>query len=160
MKNKSIPCKNLFEENCAVLYALEDLGIRNVKQILDLRVYDLMNMNRMDPIRVEEVLTNLYQKLNANAGVDDAMYFGMMSQYFDFTGWRKKHKDYSKVTVADIVLSDDINLLALQHIYDLVRRNFFKSNEYDSREYKYLDYQDYLKITRKINRERKNASKL
>lgn len=122
----------------------DELGFRSLQQVLEMRVYDLMNMNRLNPIRVEEVITCLYRFLNNNPDVDRAMYEGTMSQDFDFASWRKKHKDSSQVIVSDIVLASDMNLKALQHIYDVVRNRFFKSDEYNWREYRYRDYKEYL----------------
>ena len=122
----------------------DELGFRSLQQVLEMRVYDLMNMNRLNPIRVEEIITCLYRFLNNNPDVDQAMYEGTMSQDFDFAAWRKKHKDSSRVIVSDIVLTNGMNLKALQHIYDVVRRRFFKSGEYNWHEYRYRDYKEYL----------------
>ena len=37
-----------------------DLGFRSLKQILDMRVFDLMNMQGLNAVRVEEVIICLY----------------------------------------------------------------------------------------------------
>lgn len=39
-----------------------DLGFRSLKQILDMRVFDLMNMQGLNAVRVEEVIICLYKK--------------------------------------------------------------------------------------------------
>ena len=126
----------------------DELGFRRLQQILNMRVYDLMNMNGLNPIRVEEVMTCLYRFLNNNPDVDLAMYEGTMRQPFNLPEWRKAHKDSSKVIVSDIVLCDEMNLKALQHIYDMIRSKFFKSDEYNWREYRYRDYKEYLDVVR------------
>ena len=41
-----------------------DLGFRSLKQILDMRVFDLMNMQGLNAVRVEEVIICLYKWLN------------------------------------------------------------------------------------------------
>lgn len=71
------------------------------------------------------------------------MYCGAMNQHFDYTGWRKIHRQLEKITVRDLVLTKDINLRAIQHFYDAIRKKFFKSREYDWCEYRYTNYQDY-----------------
>ena len=40
-----------------------DLGFRSLKQILDMRVFDLMNMQGLNAVRVEEVIICLFNDL-------------------------------------------------------------------------------------------------
>ena len=54
-----------------------DLGFRSLKQILDMRVFDLMNMQGLNAVRVEEVIICLYKWLNPNTAIDEAIYNGM-----------------------------------------------------------------------------------
>lgn len=51
-----------------------DLGFRSLKQILDMRVFDLMNMQGLNAVRVEEVIICLYKWLNPNTAIDEAIY--------------------------------------------------------------------------------------
>ena len=51
-----------------------DLGFRSLKQILDMRVFDLMNMQGLNAVRVEEVIICLYKWLNPNTAIDKAIY--------------------------------------------------------------------------------------
>lgn len=44
-----------------------DLGFHSLKQILDMRVFDL------NAVRVEEVIICLYKWLNPNTAIDEAM---------------------------------------------------------------------------------------
>lgn len=53
-----------------------DLGFRSLKQILDMRVFDLMNMQGLNAVRVEEVIICLYKWLNPNTAIDEAMPIG------------------------------------------------------------------------------------
>lgn len=53
-----------------------DLGFRSLKQILDMRVFDLMNMQGLNAVRVEEVIICLYKWLNPNTAIDEAMVSG------------------------------------------------------------------------------------
>lgn len=50
-----------------------DLGFRSLKQILDMRVFDLMNTQGLDAVRVEEIIICLYKWLNSNTAIDEAM---------------------------------------------------------------------------------------
>ena len=58
-----------------------DLGFRSLKQILDMRVFDLMNMQGLNAVRVEEVIICLYKWLNPNTAIDEAIYNGMIPLY-------------------------------------------------------------------------------
>ena len=129
--------------NRTVANYFDSLGFEHVDQVLDMRVFDLLNMNLLDAVRVEEIIVCLYRDLNPNITVDEAMYCGAMNQCFDYTGWRKIHRQLEKITVRDLVLTKDINLRAIQHFYDAIRKKFFKSREYDWCEYRYTNYQDY-----------------
>lgn len=51
-----------------------DLGFRSLKQILDMRIFDLMNMQGLNAVRVEEVIICLYKWLNPNTAIDEAIY--------------------------------------------------------------------------------------
>lgn len=51
-----------------------DLGFRSLKQILDMRVFDLMNMQGLNAVRVEEVIICLYKWLNPNTAIDEAKF--------------------------------------------------------------------------------------
>lgn len=55
-----------------------DLGFRSLKQILDMRVFDLMNMQGLNAVRVEEVIICLYKWLNPNTAIDEAIYNGIL----------------------------------------------------------------------------------
>ena len=53
-----------------------DLGFRSLKQILDMRVFDLMNMQGLNAVRVEEVIICLYKWLNPNIMANTGMRVG------------------------------------------------------------------------------------
>lgn len=140
-------------DNICVARYFDGLGFNSLQEVLDMRVFDLMNMNRLDAIRVEEIITCLYQFLNPNTAEDEAMNIGAMSQHFDYSAWRKVHKDLSQVTVEDLVFTEDINLKAIQHFYNAIRKKFFKSDEYSWKSYKFRDKKEYLAALRKRNKE-------
>ena len=87
--------------------------------------------------------------MNPNTDIDKAIYIGTMTQPFPYAPWRKKHRDLSEVKVRDLVLAPDINMQAIQHFYDSIRRAFFKSEEYNWREYRYRNWREYIACRRK-----------
>lgn len=125
------------------------LGFLSLKEILDMRVFDLMNIQGLDAVRVEEIIICLYKWLNPNTDIDEAIYIGTMTQPFPYAPWRKKHRNLSEVKVRDLVLAPDINMQAIQHFYDSIRRAFFKSEEYNWREYRYRNWREYIACRRK-----------
>ena len=68
----------LSEDNMCVADYFDGLGFTSLQDILDMRIFDLMNMNCLNAIRVEEIITCLYLFLNPNTAVDEAMYEGLM----------------------------------------------------------------------------------
>ena len=99
--------------NRTVANYFDSLGFEHLDQVLEMRVFDLLNMNLLDAVRVEEIIVCLYRSLNPNITVDEAMYCGAMNQCFDYTGWRKIHRQLEKITVRDLVLTENINLRAM-----------------------------------------------
>lgn len=69
----------LSEDNMCVADYFDGLGFTSLQDILDMRIFDLMNMNRLNAIRVEEIITCLYLFLNPNTAVDEAMYEGLIA---------------------------------------------------------------------------------
>ena len=109
-----------------------------------LRVYELLNMNRIDAEAARETIHMLYRVFNPNTLIDEGLEDGTIDQQFPFAIWRKKYPDLSVVTVRDLVMAPGINRRAIDRIYNRIIKAFFKSDEYNSREYRYLDYHDYL----------------
>ena len=126
-----------------------DIGFEKTEEIMDLRVFDLLNMNRVDAETAREMILALYRFYNPNTMVDEAMEQQLMDQYFPFAEWRKKHRNLSVITVRELVMAEDINRKAILHFYNSIQRAFYKSKEYSSREYRYLDYWDLLQDRRK-----------
>lgn len=131
-------------DNENVLGILYGLGFRTVSDILEMRIYDLMNMNRISRNRADSVLYLLYKYLNRNTQIDEALYNGMMKQPFDYTKWRKNHGKHHKILVRELILAPEMNEKALFHLIHIIVRAFFKSDEYNGREYAFYNYDDYL----------------
>ena len=114
-----------------------DVGFRQVKDVVDLRVFDLLNISRINNNRAEEMLLCIYHLLQPDRRIDEGIYNDEIDQYFSYREWKKKHQPLSGVTVREILTAEDLNEGALLRIFDGVTAAFYKSDEYNSREYRY-----------------------
>ena len=112
------------------------LGFKRIGEIMGIRFFDLLNLDRVDSIRAWEMVRCLYEFLNKNEEADKALEYQLADQYFPFAEWRKAHK-YKNARVVDLVLAFDMNERALLKLFENVTRAFYKSEEYNSRFYKY-----------------------
>ena len=135
----------LKEDEHYITDRLTGRGFRRTGELLDLRVYDLLNICRIHAEVAEETVLTLYRVCNPNAAADEAMELGLTGQTFPLAGWRKKHRDPSAVTVRDLVMADGINRRAVRRLYGSVLKAFYRSGEYDGREYRYVSYEDLLR---------------
>lgn len=76
-----------------------DDGFRWVKDVVDLRVFDLLNINRINNNRAEEMLLCIYHLLQPDRRIDEGIYYDEIDQYFSYREWKKKHQPLSGVTV-------------------------------------------------------------
>lgn len=114
-----------------------DVGFRRVKDVVDLRVFDLLNISRINNNRAEEMLLCIYHLLQPDRRIDEGIYYDEIDRYFSYREWKKKHQPLSGVTVREILTTEDLNEGALLRIFDGVTAAFYKSDEYNSREYRY-----------------------
>ena len=121
-----------------------DIGFVVAEEIMQLRVYDLLNLNRIDAETAKEAILLLYRIYNPNTSVDDGMDNGTIDQYFPFSAWRKKHPDLSIIKIRDLVMTEDINRRAIIRIWNRILKAFYKSEEYNCREYRFRDYYELL----------------
>ncbi len=135
--------KSVDKDNIYIVFDM--LGFKKVADVMQLRVFDLLNLNRINNNRAEEMLLCIYRLLYANQKLDDGIYNDEIDQYFSYREWKKEHKKLDQVTVSDILLTKGINRAALLRIYDGVTSAFYKSDEYNSRKYRYNDLKDLLK---------------
>ena len=126
--------------------ALEDACVETAEDVLDLRMFDLLNLNRIDAGRAEEILTVLYRQLNPNSLCDTLMSYGEAEQTFSVRKWTRNHRRMDSVTVGNIVLAEGINLRAIQRILDRICRAFYASDEYSPRQYRYVTLMDIRSI--------------
>ena len=118
------------------------LGFSSLDELMKLRMFDFLNLQSNDNYRAEEMLMCIYRFLYPDNSVDEAMYYGEIRQHFPYRSWRRKHKNLSEVTLADLLLPAGINEKAMQHLFDVVTVAFYKSEEYDSRQYRYASLQE------------------
>ena len=76
---------------------------------------------------------------------DEDIYNDEIDQYFSYREWKKKHQPLSGVTVREILTTEDLNEGALLRIFDGVTAAFYKSDEYNSREYRYSNLSELRK---------------
>ena len=122
-----------------------EVGFRQVKDVVDLRVFDLLNISRINNNRAEEMLLCIYHLLQPDRRIDEGIYNDEIDQYFSYREWKKKHQPLSGVTVREILTTEDLNEVALLRIFDGVTAAFYKSDEYNSREYRYSNLSELRK---------------
>lgn len=114
-----------------------DIGFRQIEDIIELRVFDLLNISRINNNKAEEMLLCIYHLIQPDRRIDEGIYNNEIDQYFSYRKWKKQHKPLSGVTVKEILATEDLNECALLRIFDGVTAAFYKSDEYNSREYRY-----------------------
>ena len=129
----------------AVANPFIEVGFRQVKDVVDLRVFDLLNISRINNNRAEEMLLCIYHLLQPDRRIDEGIYNDEIDQYFSYREWKKKHQPLSGVTVREILTTEDLNEVALLRIFDGVTAAFYKSDEYNSREYRYSNLSELRK---------------
>ena len=80
-----------------------DVGFRQVKDVVDLRVFDLLNISRINNNRAEEMLLCIYHLLQPDSRIDEGIYNDEIDQYFSYREWKKKHQPLSGVTVRELL---------------------------------------------------------
>ena len=95
-----------------------EVGFRQVKDVVDLRVFDLLNISRINNNRAEEMLLCIYHLLQPDRRIDEGIYNDEIDQYFSYREWKKKHQPLSGVTVREILTTEDLNEVALLRIFD------------------------------------------
>ncbi len=141
---KPTSTKWLDDDHAYVAEYFFGLGFIDLSELLFMRIFDLLNLNRIDAIRAEEIILCLYRYLNPQKDtLDRDIAYGAVDIKFDYQKWSKTHP-LKDVTVCDLVLSDDITLLVLSRLYNRIKKSFWKSGEYNWKEYRFLNKGEYL----------------
>ena len=98
-----------------------DLGFRSLKQILDMRVFDLMNMQGLNAVRVEEVIICLYKWVNRSISCPE-----YVQSIYKMMNWNKecRYKIYGRLANSErgLVLVFD---LASAVMFDPLPEEYF-----------------------------------
>ena len=114
-------------------------------------MFDLLNISRINNNKAEEMLLCIYHLIQPDRQIDEGIYNNEIDQYFSYRKWKKQHKPLSSVTVKEILATEDLNECALLRIFDGVTASFYKSDEYNSREYRYSNLSELRKA--KVHKE-------
>lgn len=131
------PCACVQSISYSLLCKYFRKAVLPAEPFVDLRVFDLLNICRINNNRAEEMLLCIYHLLQPDRRIDEGIYNDEIDQYFSYREWKKKHQPLSGVTVREILTTEDLNEGALLRIFDGVTAAFYKSDEYNSREYRY-----------------------
>lgn len=127
----------------------DEIGVTNVKQLLQLRIYDYLNLNHIDNNIAEEALICLYRFFYPEReDLDEMIRYNEMDQPVNLRRW-KRSINCRDITVGDLLSKDLINEEALSSIFYFISQGFYRSGEYDWHEYRYYDYDDYLRQHKK-----------
>lgn len=141
-------------EGASVIDYFTNLGFRYLSQLMNMRFFDYLNLNRINNNVAEEMLWCIYRFLYPErARIDWLIDHGQEDQYFDFAAWRKEHPIYKDVLLRDLLFADEINEPALSKIFYWISQAFYKSDEYNWKEYRFLDVREY----RQCVKQRKSA---
>jgi hypothetical protein len=133
----------LKDEDAFIADYMRRLGFHSLRELLPVRVFDLLNMNGINAIKAGEIIIALYQYIHPEMeDLDEAIYNGIVDQTFDFATWIVKHP-FSQVKIRDLVCSVEMNREAIYDLYDLIKRAFWYSDEYDWHRYKYRNAKEY-----------------
>lgn len=135
------------------LYAI--LGFRTLGDFLGMRVYDFLNMNQNDNGYAGNTLLDIYSFVNPNNELDESIMYGEIKQPINTRHWIKEHGYAENVTIEEIIFDPYMNKKALNSIFNSISRSFYKSDEYNSREYKYAYLHEVPKKKKKVPNEEK-----
>ena len=104
-----------------------------------------MAVSKLWPVTVRLATVLDYASNPEKTTKSKSKYYDEIDQYFSYREWKKKHQPLSGVTVREILTTEDLNEGALLRIFDGVTAAFYKSDEYNSREYRYSNLSELRK---------------
>lgn len=119
-------------------------GISCPDDLLQIRFFDFLNLNRIDASVGYRILMSLYEFMNYRPVFDDLLMYGETGQKFRFMEFRARYKKLERVTLADMIFYEHVNAKAMNKMFEHMRRAFMKSSEFNSREYRYRCYKDLM----------------
>ena len=83
-----------------------DIGFRQIEDIIELRVFDLLNISRINNNKAEEMLLCIYHLIQPDRRIDEGIYNNEIDQYFSYRKWKKQLiNSVSYQTVSLVTLS-------------------------------------------------------
>ncbi len=119
----------------AICSLFRGLGFHCPEDFMEVRVYDFLNLDRVDNNRAEEMIVALTELLYP----DKEKY----SDRFDSVRiepvmlWLIEHPNPSTVTLRDLICAEKLSLEEILDAFDAVSMGFYHSPEYNSRKYRY-----------------------
>ena len=126
------------EENSSQIFY--DLGFRTVNEVLNIRVFDLFNLQDVDNNRAEEFLLTVFKYLYPDKTVNQNIYYNEKEQEPLYKKWSEKHPEFETVKVRDVLIQDGLEVGTMLCVFDYATQEFYKSNEYNNRKYRYTSY--------------------
>ena len=126
------------EENSSQIFY--DLGFRTVNEVLNIRVFDLFNLQDVDNNRAEEFLLTVFKYLYPDKTVNQNIYYNEKEQEPLYKKWSEKHPKFETVKVRDVLIQDGLEVGTMLCVFDYATQEFYKSNEYNNRKYRYTSY--------------------
>ena len=117
-----------------------DLGFRTVNEVLNIRMFDLFNLQDVDNNRAEEFLMSVFKFLYPHKTVDHNIYYDLEEQIISYEKWYEIHPAFENVKVRDVMVQEDLEVGTMLCIFDFVTQAFYKSSEYNNRKYRYMSY--------------------
>ena len=96
----------------------EDLGFRTVNEVLNIRVFDLFNLQDVDNNRAEEFLLTVFKYLYPDKTVDQNIYYNEKEQEPLYKKWSEKHPEFETVKVRDVLIQDGLEVGTMLCVFD------------------------------------------
>lgn len=120
-----------------IIEHFEFLGFKCPKDFMKVRFYDFFNLDCVDNNRAEEMLIALSDFLYPHRE-DYFDYYDRLDEKKYIRKWLKEHKsNIDDVRIEEILCDGNLSKEGFRNIFDVITQCFYRSREYDSRNYKY-----------------------
>ncbi len=140
------PCSTdwLSDEDIVISEYLYGMGFKSLDELMPMRIFDFLNLDRMDAIKAEEFIVCIYKYLHPqNEKLDREIYEGYVEQSFDCVGFLREIKPVN-LTIGVLVNAVGVNREAIYDMFDVIKSAFWHSKEYDWRRYRFANKKEYL----------------
>ena len=143
MRNNRISLKSTEwqrEDDYRSVNLLQARGFGFADEVMKIRVYDLLNICSINAIEAGEIVQMLYRLYNPNLVLDKELEPRFIKHKFLFSKSEDLEKPAAEWKVRDLVMIKGIYSEALYDYWDWICKCFWKSDEYNWREYRYWNY--------------------